>query len=459
MKKQPNKVDDFFRETLQDHTVVPSENAKAAFLKEAAILEGSRKLNRKLYFYLSAVVLLIAISAGLFFVRSNHSEKETSSTISNSAISNSIHDKKIKSNINIKQSELHPIEKQEIPLVTTNIQKTNDNNPQKRNNKNVNIIHSSLVQKNELSSPGFFSSTTEKSISLNPPSEPQTKQPVTEPAAPMNTQPLSDNAIKADSLKKTTNKTVDTLITQNSSNGNPKPGSGTNPKIWNVAIGGYYAPEWLFNTLEGEKYVNNFGIEGTFHFGRYSIRTGAGLSITKGTNELSVSYNDYEGSYNKLDSISFVWDAYRTHLIPTYHYTKTSVWDSVMKTHYAKIIKRYTYMQVPLILGYDFWKNDHFSIGLRIGPILSILLKTEQVSDNYDPGKDRIIQINMITPERIQTYWQFMGGINAAFCLSRKIGLEVEPELRYYFNSVYEKPVNNKKPWSTGIRIAFLFKE
>jgi len=456
MKKQQDKVDEFFKEALQDHSVFPSEAAKAAFLKEAATLEGRGKSNKLWYFYLSAVLLFISISAGLFFVRSNHSEKKTSSGISNSTISNFHHDKKIKSNINIKQSELHTTEKQEILLVTTHIQKTNDNNLQKRNNKNVNLIHSSLVQKNELSNPGFSSSTTKKSISQNPPSEPETKQPVTEPASPVSTQPLSYDPIRPDSLKKTTIKTVDTLIPQSSSIGSPKPGSGTNPKNWNVTIGGYYAPEWLFNTLEGEKYVNNFGIEGTFHFGRYSIRTGAGLSITKGTNELSVNYNDYLGNFNRLDSIQFTWDATHTNLVPFYYFSRESVWDSLLKIADAKVVKRYTYLQVPFILGYDFWQNDRFSIGLRGGPILSVLLNTVVLSDNYDPGKNKIILINRIAPERIQTNWQILGGINATFHFSRRIGIELEPEIRYYFNSVYEKSANYKKPWSTGIHAAFI---
>lgn len=451
MKKQQDKVDEFFKEALQDHTVVPSEAAKAAFLKEAATLEGSEKFNRNWYFYLSAVILLGLISAGLFFARSNHSEKKTSSTISNS-----LHDKKIKSNINIKQSELHPTEKQEIPLATTHIQKTNNNNPQKKNNKNVNLIHSSLVQKNELSSPDFSSPTIKNPLSQTPLSEPQTKQLVTEPASPMNTQPLSENVIMADSLKKTTIKTVDTLIPQNSSTGSPKPGSGTNPKNWNLAIGGYYAPEWLFNTLEGEKYVNNFGIEGTFHFGNYSIRTGAGLSITKGTNELSVNYNDYLGHFNKLDSIQFTWNPTHSKLIPTYYFTNENVWDSLMKVADAKVVKRYTYLQIPLILGYDFWQNEQFSIGLRAGPILSVLLNSEVLSDNYDPGMNKIILINRIAPERIQTNWQILGGINATYHFSRRFGIELEPEIRYYFNSVYEKSAINKKPWSVGIRAAFI---
>jgi hypothetical protein len=229
-------------------------------------------------------------------------------------------------------------------------------------------------------------------------------------------------------------------------------------KNLNFDAGVYYSPEWMFNTLEGEKYVNNFGLEGIFHMGNYSIRTGLGLSITKGTNEILIKTNDYLGDFNKLDSLNFKWDATHTHLIPTYYFTKKSVWDSIVKTQYSKIIKRYTYLQIPIILGYDFWKNDFVTLGARTGPILSVLLKTEQLSENYDPGKDRVVQENLISPERIQTYWQFMAGIEAGFSLNKRVSIEVEPEIRYYFNSVYEQPQDNKKPWSLGFRAAFIIK-
>jgi hypothetical protein len=85
-----------------------------------------------------------------------------------------------------------------------------------------------------------------------------------------------------------------------------------------------------------------------------------------------------------------------------------------------------------------------------------VLLKTEVLSDNYDPGKNKIILINRIAPERIQTNWQILGGFNATYHFSKRLGIELEPEIRYYFNSVYEKSDNDKKPWSVGIHAAFI---
>jgi hypothetical protein len=109
-----------------------------------------------------------------------------------------------------------------------------------------------------------------------------------------------------------------------------------------------------------------------------------------------------------------------------------------------------------MIMGYDFWQTDKISIGVRMGPVMSILLESKQLSSEYDPGKNRIVSVNDIAPEQVSLNWQVMGGLNAAFHLTKEVLVEIEPNARYYFNSVYEKPANNTKPWSVGLRAAFV---
>jgi len=463
MEKLNQKVDDFFREALQHHEVMPSDAAKEAFLKEAATITKTGKPGRKIFFGLSGFIILLVICAGFYIGRQGSSAKKIqnmtlykSSTVKNNP---SITDQKN----NVHETYLHLIASRP---------------DSKTHSSSLSLIPSSqrhlfakqgaIKQTSGEESPTSLETTsllTSHIVSAQPPLN-QSQQAaagiqevLSEPVSATQEVQVqkSLSPAKADStVIPPENSGVITL--QKKLQGEmkkEKDKSSGNQKNWNLDLGGYYSPEWMFNTLEGEKYANNFGIEGTFHFSDFSIRTGAGLSITKGTNELSINYNDYLGKYNKLDSVSFTWDDSHTHLIPIYYFTKTTVWDSLMKIQNAKIIRQYTYLQIPFILGYDFWKNDYFSIGLRFGPILSILLKTEQVSDNYNPGEDRIIKINLITPDRIETYWQFMGGVNAAFKLSKRFDIEMEPNVRYYFNSVYEQPVNDRKPWSLGIRIAF----
>jgi len=182
------------------------------------------------------------------------------------------------------------------------------------------------------------------------------------------------------------------------------------------------------------------------------------LSIASGTNELVVEYNDYLGAYNKLDSMKFTWSYPSQKFVPEFYLSSQEVWDSLMKQEYARVVKRYTYFQVPLILGYDFWQSERVSMGIRLGPVMSVLLATKQLSAPYDPGKKRIISMNDISPGQVSLNWQAMAGLNTAIRLTRTLQFEVEPWIRYYFNSVYEKPANNTKPWSFGMRAAVVVK-
>ena len=126
------------------------------------------------------------------------------------------------------------------------------------------------------------------------------------------------------------------------------PDSHRKSSQWIPSIGVYYTPEWMFNTLEGSKFINNFGLEGIFYFGRFSVRTGAGLSVGTGTHELVVEYNDFLGAYNKLDSMNFTWSDPIKNYIPKMYISQKDVWDSLMKLDYAKVVKRYTYLQVQI---------------------------------------------------------------------------------------------------------------
>jgi hypothetical protein len=457
MKRQPDKIDDFFREALRDHSLIPSEAAKEAFLKEAAILEERNNVSRKWLIYLSAAILLLSAGAGLYFALTREPGIKPSVPVSKSSFSNTAEVKTPKSTSDNSQSETKTTSKTQksTPEPLNSV-----NNPTQKSKagitkKKAAVAIAPATRNEELTAEHIFS-PIEESVSKEPEPEKKSVEPLQTAVLPPVSLPAKEEKVNKESQKESKPPVKDTMASTAPTPVTPKSSSGSPARNWNVVLGAYYAPEWMFNTLEGEKNVNNFGIEGTFHFGRYSIRTGAGLSITRGTNEVTVGYNDYLGSYQKLDSIEFNWDNNHYKYVPTEYFSNEDVWDSLMKVADAKIVKRYTYLQIPLILGYDFWQNERFSIGVRGGPIFSVLLQTEQLSENYDPGKNKVILVNQIAPERIHTNWQILGGINTTFRFSRRIGIELEPEIRYYFNSVYEKIDNNKKPWSVGVRAAFI---
>lgn len=218
----------------------------------------------------------------------------------------------------------------------------------------------------------------------------------------------------------------------------------------------YYRPEMIWNIIENEKLVHNFGLEwrtGLFN-GRYSLGTGVGLSQSKGYYEYAVDYLEYLGSYQKLDSISFNWDPANFLMEQSRHTSEQVVFDSSVKTNYARVYRKFTYLQVPLIMQYDLISAEKYSLGLRFTPILSILLTKKAVDFKYDAGMNQVIQINRITPERVQTNWQLAAGISYKRRLMGNLLFEAEPRIAYYFNSVYEKPDDSASPFGASIRIA-----
>lgn len=429
-------MDDFFRESLEDYQIAPSEKAREAFLKEVSHETGTR---RGIWRWLIPVIF-VATSAALItiFYMTPRMERVAEGNANNPGNRGNVsHENRL------------------IYSSNSNSEKTSDNVLKNKSGKparketlknNHEIILSKKAETAELSQSDLNTEGVEiipvSTITPEPMAESKTILPDTNIAITEANTPIG--------VQSDTSRTLPpSPPLPPPADSKPKP-----DKEWRISPGLYYSPEWMFQTLEGSKPVTNFGLEGTFRTGRYSIRTGAGLSITKGTNQLAIEYNDYLGSYLKLDSMTFSWNPQHTDMIPTYYLTNKDVWDSLMKLENAKIIKRYTYLQIPLILGYDIISKGNFSLGFRVGPVLSILLSSKTLSDDFDPGKKQIISINMITPEQISLNWQLMGGINATYRFARRFGIEVEPFAKYYLNSVYEDSNNATKPWSIGIRAA-----
>ncbi|PKP27226.1 MAG: hypothetical protein CVU06_02960 [Bacteroidetes bacterium HGW-Bacteroidetes-22] len=139
-----------------------------------------------------------------------------------------------------------------------------------------------------------------------------------------------------------------------------------------------------------------------------------------------------------------------------YHLSERNVYDSVSQNVINEIDKRYTYLQIPLLFGYRFFEQNRFGISVNAGPTLSILLSTKETS-NYDPGRNLIINTTTLSPDRIKTNWQFSAGLGFSYHLTPKLYIELEPRVKYYFNSVYEKASATRKPWSFELRSGLLY--
>ena len=453
MNKPRHPVDEFFSEVLKNYKVTPTEAARNAFLKDAEGIErtapGYKSRKKWVLLALSGILLLTCIT-GIFFTN-RHNTGITTPLLKNKTLSNNKRDDpaigKNSAGLESGQSK-----------VNTPREHARSISIERSTGRQESLTISHPVQSSIKDISGSSSTSTFIEDDLIPRTVIRRMDPIY-----LDWIDIKNTLLFAVSEGKKLN--LDSIIDHSDSIMNNeeqipihKEDESSNPRNRLFSAGLYYSPEWMFNILEANKNMraDNLGLEGTFHFGPYSVGTGVGISISKGTNEIVIGYNDYLGTYKGLDSIVFKWDASHTHLFPVYYYTDKVVYDTLLKLDYSYYEKRYIYLQIPIKLGYDFIRNKIFTLGVRVGPTLSILLQSSAKSASYDLGKDRIVQLNNVTPDRVQTNWQISAGINAGIRLTRRFGLEVEPDIRYYFNSVYEKPDNDKKPWSVGFRVALL---
>jgi hypothetical protein len=463
MEKHPHPFDEFLKEALKGHQLAPPEEAKKAFLKEASAIIPARKGWLKWY-YIPILVILISGTIAFIYFRDNIDPGTSSENVAES----------IKSAQNT-NPDVNPTAISSSP--TTSIPAS------KANNEPVMASLSAPAETRIISDSQTVSYVPELSVDNTSditrpeivanviPNEPVAPEPtyntISSQSENLNSA-TTTSRMEMDSLAASPGPGADTtnmiqmasdMPSSNSPADNPEPGNAAKekPSLY-VAASAYYLPEWMFNTIEGDKYVNNYGIECIFYRGLVSIRTGAGISMSKGITENAVSYNEYLGTYNKLDSVTFIFNESSHDFLPNLHMSEEKVWDSSTKLDSTSVLKRYTYLQIPLVLGFDFWQQGRFTIGVRVGTIMSVMLNSKQLSGVYDPGENIVTGIARLSPDHVSINWQAIGGISGSARLTKSIFFEIEPQAKYYYQSIYEDYGSAKKPWSVGLRTAFIYK-
>ena len=220
-------------------------------------------------------------------------------------------------------------------------------------------------------------------------------------------------------------------------------------------LGLFYSLEKMYNAEESGKVMHSVGVGFQYRpFNpKYVVRVGAGINISPGSFDYGVDYNEYLGTYYHLDSVTFTLAVDNFHLQPNYHETQREVFDTAVRTQYLTTDKRFEYLYVPVMLGYDFVRKEHFTFGLRAGPSLSVLLNKKQENPEFYIGRNQVVQVNLLTPLRNVMNWQLTGGLNFTFISKDNYFIELEPAFSWYFDQLSGEDDNKKNPYSIGLRI------
>ena len=200
----------------------------------------------------------------------------------------------------------------------------------------------------------------------------------------------------------------------------------------------------------------NFGIDFRYYTSEnFFIRSGIGISIARDEGKYQVDYNEYIGSYEDVYDVTF--ESSQSGIVPVYHTKTVEVYDSIEHVSISQSKNRYTYLQLPVLAGYEAQKRN-LSYTFMAGPCVSFLIN-KNIPDPKLPGNIKVLSIDNRIADRIDMNWQMVVGMGINYKVNRKFEVALEPTFRYYLNSTYEgNIITSKHPLVFGLRAGLLFK-
>jgi len=225
-------------------------------------------------------------------------------------------------------------------------------------------------------------------------------------------------------------------------------------------VAAYFSPEFteyvrMTSTSREISYIGGLSI--TYNNARFVFEGGLEYNYTNDLGDYMVDMDTYDsiGYYNEVGG--FVPDPNNPGEV-IFETNTVMVYDSVQHEIHEQTQNHYSYLQVPLLIGYQAVERGLFSAYIKAGPSFSFLLnKQEQTLDFYNPDAT-INQIENHTPTRMNTSIQVLVSVRFKFQLNEKVGILAEPTYRYYLKSVYDNSGNTlKNPYGIGVRCGLYF--
>jgi hypothetical protein len=227
------------------------------------------------------------------------------------------------------------------------------------------------------------------------------------------------------------------------------------PKFFSLNLG--ISPEVSLYRNEDLYAERNYWLNAsmTYHLGRFSINTGLGLGYVYDRGNYRINYKSKDSIGYFTSIISFIVTSdnrviYTTKDIPVY--------DSLQHIANDAANSRYTYLQVPLLFGFEIIETNHLSLGIKAGPALSFLIGTKKAVPYIDYPNARLILVEDNTMLRMKMNWEIQLGLDIEYRLSKNFSVYAEPYYKHYFKPFLEQEgTTARDPYSIGIGIGTRF--
>jgi len=412
--KKYNNIDNLFREGVSDFKVAPSESLLMDI--EAARLAQKGSGRKAIYLWtLAALLLLIAGISGWFFFGGQSTEK-------------AIHPNQITEEVILeKQIEVH--ENQElIPSENTVV-------PVNELEKDESIIE------NEIAIQYIVEEENNTNILYEPSNIAHQNVNVDElqyrsiyEIAQMEPEPIDPRTVKGmeEYLEKRSN------------------------VHFYTGVGATVAMAYYPSTTDQFTWSTDLALGLKLH--DFYIESGVGYQDMqeRGIYQIDFKTHDSIGYYNEV--VSFEIDPQNPDEI-TYKTQQTTVYDSVDHYEHKTPLFKYSYLNIPLKVGYRFYQKDRFSVAAEVGVIFSKMLSKEIPEPTINNPEYELIAIINQTPERVDLNFQWQVSLRLNYRFAKTMSVAVQPVFTKYINSIYDTKSGypNVKPYTMGVRFGIYF--
>jgi hypothetical protein len=232
------------------------------------------------------------------------------------------------------------------------------------------------------------------------------------------------------------------------------------PLAQSLNVGLNITPDIVFykNTSSYFKYDYTFDAGLQYNLGRFYLQSGAGIvwSTDIGTYAISANKNDSIGYYYSV--IAFAENS-STPGQMEYTTTMNTVFDTNQYLYDYSSRNTYTYLEIPLAVGFKAVSKPRWSLGIEAGGFWSCMLQSDEPPPVFYIPEGRVTDIENLTPARRKNSFGLTGSVRLEYIFAKQFSLLIAPTFKYHLNAIEENDIPGAtQPWSFGLRAGIWYR-
>lgn len=233
-----------------------------------------------------------------------------------------------------------------------------------------------------------------------------------------------------------------------------------NPLAQSLNVGLNITPDIVFykNTSSYFKYDYTFDAGLQYNLGRFYLQSGVGIvwSTDIGTYAISANKNDSIGYYYSVIAFS---ENSSTPGQMEYTTTMNTVFDTNQYLYDYSSRNTYTYLEIPLAIGFKAVSKPQWSLGVEAGGFWSCMLQSDEPPPVFYIPEGRVTDIENLTPARRKNSFGLTGSVRLEYIFAKRFSLLIAPTFKYHLNAIEENDIPGAtQPWSFGLRAGIWYR-